>query len=310
MSLDRWINRGISAFMNTVPSFLYLLFLCAGITCALLSGFIEYLVFAELLKKVSIWIPILLATSLEVAKIFLAFYLKHVKNRNNEGPPKNKGLFTFLGGLRIALVIISFTFTLLFSFYNLHNPEYNTLLEEKGNQIRKQHDERVKDANEDFDKKMENSKSEVDYWSNRMDEERTSGIGQRYKDAQEEHKSATEEHETRRENYEGERRTQIENSRKARNEELAKLEESLQSSRGVQNRMLSAMLQVIFLGPNYPQEFYTVTILTLSILLTFALEGIIIGSHQILAMNHGAVFEDNLVYRTLEERQSQVLSKL
>ena len=64
--------------------------------------------------------------------------------------------------------------------------------------------------------------------------------------------------------------------------------------------MLSAMLQVISFSPNYPQELYTGIIFLISILLTFALETIIIGSSQVLAINHGDAFQRSLNMENLE----------
>lgn len=100
--------------------------------------------------------------------------------------------------------------------------------------------------------------------------------------------------------YEAELSEKKQKSREKRDTELVNLEENLKSSRTAQNKMLSAMLQVISFNPNYPQELYTGIIFLISILLTFALETIIIGSSQVLAINHGDVFQRSLNTENLE----------
>ncbi len=67
------------------------MFLFAGVVCGLISGLIEYEVFAELYKKVTgtslrfFSIPLLIVFSLEVTKIFLVFLDKQASLTNNDG---------------------------------------------------------------------------------------------------------------------------------------------------------------------------------------------------------------------------------
>ena len=245
-------------------------------------------------------IPLLCALSLEVSKLFLAFYLKHLTGSNNDVFLKNKTTFNFLKVLRVVLVIISFACTLVFSFYNLHNPEYKTQLEEGEREIINRHEERMKEFVEDFDDKMMASRSEVDFWKQKMIEESTTGIGPRFRETEEQYNVAIEKHEKNRSQYEAELSEKKQKSREKRDRELVNLEENLKSSRTSQNKMLSAMLQVISFSPNYPQELYTSIIFSVSMLLTFALETIIIGSSQVLAINHGDVFQSSLNTENLE----------
>ena len=312
MSVGQFVNGAIrSSFMGTFTSFLYFTFLCAGVLCAFISALIEYQVFTEFLKKVSSMgllfslIPLLCAISLETSKIFLTFYLKHSRQPTMEKMlENNKSTFFGLRALRIILIVISFACTLIFSFYNLHNPGYKDRLEEKKREIMTLHDEQVKQAENDFDNDMKISEKEVDWWNQKVLEEsknvvRGTSMGPKLEAAKEELEEARERHEKRRDKYETERSKKIQESRHNRDQELANVEQNLKNSREVQNKMLSAMLEVIYFSPNYPQEFYKFIILAISFLLTFALETIIIGSHGVLAMNHSDVFHNNLFLQTI-----------
>ena len=78
-SLNRFIGAVIRFFMNQFICLVYILFLFAGVVCGVISGFIEYEVFAELYKKITgtglpfFSIPLLIVFSLEITKIFLVF---------------------------------------------------------------------------------------------------------------------------------------------------------------------------------------------------------------------------------------------
>ena len=306
MPVGRFISRALIACIPPFMSFLYVMFLCAGGLCAFISFLIEYQVFTEFLKKVGSMgflfslIPLLCALSLEVSKLFLAFYLKHLTSSNNKVFSENKITFNFLKVLRVVLVIISFACTLVFSFYNLHNPEYKTQLEEGEREIINRHEERVKESVEGFNDKMNASRYEVDFWKQKMIEESKTGIGPRFRETEKQYNVAIEKHEKNRSQYEAELSEKRQKSREKRDRELVNLEENLKSSRTAQNKMLSAMLQVISFSPNYPQELYTGIIFLISILLTFALETIIIGSSQVLAINHGDVFQASLSMENVE----------
>ena len=77
--------------MNQFICLVYIMFLFAGVVCGLISGLIEYEVFAELYKKVTVTslrffsIPLLIVFSLEVTKIFLVFLDKQASLTNNDG---------------------------------------------------------------------------------------------------------------------------------------------------------------------------------------------------------------------------------
>ena len=90
-SLNRVIGSVIRFFMNQFVCLVYILFLFAGVICGLISGRIEYEVFAELYKKVTgatlpfFSLPLLIVFSLEITKIFLVFLDKQASLTNNAG---------------------------------------------------------------------------------------------------------------------------------------------------------------------------------------------------------------------------------
>ena len=77
--------------MNQFICLVYILFLFAGVVCGLISGLIEYEVFAELYKKVTarnlpfFSIPLLIIFSLEITKIFLVFLDKQASRESPDG---------------------------------------------------------------------------------------------------------------------------------------------------------------------------------------------------------------------------------
>lgn len=50
-SLNRFIGGVIRFFMNQFICLVYILFLFAGVVCGVISGFIEYEVFSEIVKE-------------------------------------------------------------------------------------------------------------------------------------------------------------------------------------------------------------------------------------------------------------------
>ena len=309
-SLNRFIGGVIRFFMNQFICLVYILFLFAGVVCGVISGFIEYEVFAELYKKITgtglpfFSIPLLIVFSLEITKIFLVFLDKQANLTNNEGYISDRVTFN---RVRILLIVTSGICTLIFSFYSLHNPEYEKQLGEKTREASSRYTEQLKQINTEFEKRMAGINAEVEMWRQRLDTEAQQVIngvseGPRYKAYEKQYNQAIQNRDALRGELESNRLQQVKELNRAHEQKLTSVAESLKNSQTVQNKMLSATLQVLNSGPNYPQWQYLVTIVLISLLLTVALESVIICSFRVLAIYHGELFELNLFRKTAEQK--------
>ena len=300
--------------MNQFICLVYILFLFAGVVCGLISGLIEYEVFAELYKKFTgtslpfFSIPLLIVFSLEITKIFLVFLDKQASLTKNDGYIGDRATFN---RIRILLIVTSGICTLIFSFYSLHNPEYEKQLAEKTQVARNHHTEQLEQIDAEFNKRIVGINAEVEMWQQRLDIEAqrvVNGIseGPRYKAYEKQYNQAVENRNTLRGKHEAERLQQITELNRTHEQNLRSIAAELENSRTVQNKMLSATLQVFNSGPNYPQWQYLVAIVLISILLTVALESVIICSFRILAIYHGELFELNLFRKTAEEKMQGI----
>ena len=296
--------------MNQFICLVYIMFLFAGVVCGLISGLIEYEVFAELYKKVTgtnlsfFSLPLLIVFSLEVTKIFLVFLDKQANLTNNDGYISDRVIFN---RIRILLISTSGICTLIFSFYNLYNPEYEKQLTEKTQALKNQHTQQLEQIDAEFNQRITGIDTEVEMWRQRLDIEAQrviNGIseGPRYKAYEKQYNKAVENRDKRRGQHESDRLRQVTELNQAHEKKLKSAAEDLKNSKIVQNKMLSATLQVLNSGPNYPQWQYLVAIVLLSILLTVALESVIICSFRVLAIYHGELFELNLFRKTAEQK--------
>ena len=308
--LNRFTGRIISFFMNQFICLVYIMFLFAGVVCGLISGFIEYEVFAELYKKVTgthlpfFSIPLLIVFSLEVTKIFLVFLDKQASLTNNDGYISDRTTFS---RIRILLISTSGICTLIFSFYSLHNPEYEKQLTEKTQGLKSDYTQQLDQIDTEFKQRMAGIDTEVEMWRQRLDIEAQRVIngvseGPRYKAYEKQYNQAVQQRDEQRGQHASERLQQITELNRVHEQKLKSAAEDLKTSRTVQNKMLSATLQVLNSGPHYPQWQYLVTIVLISILLTVALESVIICSFRVLAIYHGELFELNLFRKTTEQK--------
>ena len=291
------------------------MFLFAGVVCGLISGLIEYEVFAELYKKVTgtslrffsiplLIVPLLIVFSLEVTKIFLVFLDKQASLTNNDGYISDRVTFN---RIRILLISTSCLCTLIFSFYSLHNPEYEKQLTEKTQELRNHYTQQLEQIDTEFNQRIAGIDTEVEMWRQRLDIEVQrviNGIseGPRYKAYEKQYNQAVQKRDELREHHESERLQQITELNRVHEQKLRNVAANLKNSRTVQNKMLSATLQVLNSGPNYPQWQYLVAIVLISILLTVALESVIICSFRVLAIYHGELFALNLFRKTTEQK--------
>ena len=176
------------------------MFLFAGVVCGLISGLIEYEVFAELYKKVTATnlpffsLPLLIVFSLEVTKIFLVFLDKQASLTNNDGYISDRVIFN---RIRILLISTSCICTLIFSFYSLYNPEYEKQLTEKTQELTNHYTQQLEQIDTEFNQRMAGIDTEVEMWRQRLDIEAQrviNGIseGPRYKAYEKQYNQAVE----------------------------------------------------------------------------------------------------------------------
>ncbi len=316
LNLRNFIDVLIGGFFNIFIPITYLAFICAGVFSALVSGLIEYQVFAELFPKdmqdtkyLIFSIPFLIVISFETTKVFLIFLDKAYSQSNNEVYINNKGYFN---SLRIALVSVSVVATLLFSFYNLHNPEYGKVLSKATIDIERDFESQIERINISFDKQIKEQikplNEDIIRYNNMMKTEE----GFKFKGRQEFRGPRYNEAKKLRSETEDKRQQIIITLNKERNKEISRLntekniqidnkKQELKTSSASGNKMLSATLQVINMKAEFPQVQYILIIGFLSILISFGLEYIIWAAFTVLAINHGNIFINKLMMRNDEE---------
>lgn len=282
-----------------------LLFLSAGVICAIISGLIEYQVFNGLFPK-SIGfqsfflIPFLIVFAFETTKLFLVFYFEKFGKDEN-----NRLKHPFLGYLRKMLIIISGLCTMIFCLFNLYNPDYDNQLKAAKDKHESDYQTRLDEINKRHEKSRLESRTsqqvEIDKWLKRMKEEErvknSSGDfrGKNWIAHKEEYENA------KKFSADEIKRIQVDQQK-----ELAALfedkkngwdqiEKSLKIDIASDNKMLSSALQIMFQAikgfPNYPKWTYLFCIVFLSVFITICLETTISASFTIYAINPAEIFE-------------------
>ena len=139
------------------------------------------------LQKISSVFYLLLEVWSNSLKRFCISPLKHRSFRtegfDNEGYISDRVTFN---RVRILLIVTSGICTLIFSFYSLHNPEYEKQLAEKTQEASSRYTEQLKQIDTEFEKRMAGINAEVETWRQRLDTEAQQVIngvseGPRYK---------------------------------------------------------------------------------------------------------------------------------
>lgn len=319
--MRRVLDIIITAFFKILVPIVYVAFIFAGIGSALVSGLIEYEVFAELFPKnikessnFYLSIPFLIVVAFEITKIFLIFLNKTYTESQNTAYLKSKRMFF---GLRIALITISIVATLLFSFYNLHNPEYDNLLAKTKTEIEEDFMNQINRLNTSFDNQIDRQitplNEDIQSYEGKMKTEenfkfkgRQEYRGPRYEEA----KRLRTETENRRQQIiielNKQRNQRISELNKLKNNKIEQQKSELKTSTSSGNKMLSATLQVINMEVEFPQIQYILVIGVLSLLLSFGLEYIIWASFTVLAINHGDYFEVDMQAKNLKSKHKVV----
>jgi hypothetical protein len=284
----------------------YVAFILAGFVCAFVSANIEYNVFADLFKKVvnparSVYltIPFLLVYAFETVKVFLIFMHKQYSTSKRRIYQTSRRAFF---SLRIILIVISAFSTLIFTFYNLHNPEYEKKLADLKAQVELEYDRRIAKVEEVFEKERNELKEHYDSQMNRWEADRKREQkykfqnseefrGTRWESANNKWNQTNNERRAVLDSLSQEKRNAIAYLENEKNIKIQTIEESLKASPDAANKMISAALQIINMDSEYPRIQYILAIGFLSLLLSVGLEAIIWSVFTVMAMNHGDSFE-------------------
>ncbi len=304
----------VGIFKVLVPLF-YILFIFAGLACAFVTSVIAYQTVVGLFPKNAtvgiISIPFLVVVSFEVTKVFIIFLNKQYSDSKNEKYIPIKSIFITLRGLLIA---ISGIFTLLYTFYNLDNPELNTRLTEQKQLISSATTQQRTDINSNYDRQSTAINTNYDNQIVPFKDEMKAQEKFRYSNGEFRGPEweAANQNVTQRNN---ERNTALAANEAARIKALNDLntqntnsvneaEKKLKTDNSSSNKMVNAMLEVITFNPNYSKGLYLFAILVLSVLISVGMEYVIWASFTVLAINHGDFFEVDLEMKHLNEKHS------
>ena len=307
--MRKLIHNGISEFFKVFIPLTYLVFIMAGVLAALVSALIEYQVFSELYIKVTntsgffTLIPLFLVVAFEVTKVFLIFLNKQYTQRNETSYLKDKNHFLIL---RTTLIIFSVVATLIFSFYNLHNPEFESQKESELLKINNKYDKLKTDSDNSFTTQYKNQivpyeedniiqQNKINRQENIYKIGTTDYEGQKWNEATNAKKDNLKTITNIYANVEKERREKNELIENQRSKEINEIESTLQTSTKSNNKMLGATLQIFNGTVEFPQTQYLFLIGILSLLLSVGLEYIIWSSFTILSINHGEIFEFGII---------------
>ena len=318
--MQRIIQIIISAFFKILVPLSYITFILAGIMSALVSALIEYEIFDELYQKnvaetdFLFSVPLLIVIAFESTKVFLIFLNKQYTKSGEESYLKDKAHFKVL---RVVLITISVVATLIFSFYNLHNPEYDKVLAEEEAKIEKRYTELKDIASKSFDEELERKTFQYveDNKIQQAEIDKQKGIyfrgtnefrGEKYDEATK----------LKAENFENINRVtkEVQSDRRQKIQELLDDEKrekedaknKLQTSSSAGNKMLTATLQILNMEAEYPQIQYILLILLLSVLLSVGLEYIIWSAFTVLAINHGDLFQLDINRKDWSEKHKMM----
>ena len=161
------------------------------------------------------------------------FLDKQANLTNNDGYISERTTFN---RIRILLILTSGICTLIFSFYSLHNPEYEKQLTEKTQVLKNDYTQQLEQIDTEFDKRMAGINAEVEMWRRRLDVEAQrviNGIseGPRYKAYEKQYNQAVENRDKQRRQHESDRLQQITELTQAHEQKLKNITEALKNSR-------------------------------------------------------------------------------
>jgi len=285
--------------INRILKILYFSFIVAGIVSAVVSALIEFETFAGLFIKSSFGkfnslIPALIVFTFETSKVYLIYMNKSFKITSNEHYLSDKRHFLTL---RYALISISVLATLIFSFYNLREPEYDKMLAEKSQNIAQIKEVQRQDINRIYDEKLNRQLQPIDQAIMEYEGRMTTEEGYKFKGRQEYRGPRYKEAQRLKESSLDRRLQVITVNENERIQALNKLEDEIKQKISNEennlstvsksgNKMLLATLQTINLKNTFPEWQYLIIIAFISIMLSIGLEYIIWAAFTTLAIDH------------------------
>jgi hypothetical protein len=306
----------VGIFKVLVPLF-YIFFVFAGVSCAIVTAVIAYQTVSDLFPKdAKIWIfsiPLLIVISFEVTKVFIIFLNKQYTDSNNQKYLVNKSWFLFLRGF---LILISGIFTLLYTFYNLHNPELSNKLSQEKIQIDQSFDKQREDIGKFYDQQIDVLNSDYDrqilpYQLEMKNQEKFrfpdgTFIGQNWEAANRNVQNINNNRIAALAKNGEQRTSTLADIETKRIESIKNSEINLKSNNASSNKMINSMLEVVTDNPNYNKRFYLISIILLSILISFGLEFIIWGAFTVLAVDHGESFSSDMERKSMVEKVKDI----
>lgn len=285
--------------IKRILKILYFAFILAGIASAVVSALIEFDVFAELFQKSSLnrfnsLIPALIVFTFETSKVYLIYMNKSFKITTNEHYLTDKRHFLTL---RFALISISVLATLIFSFFNLHNPEYDKNISQTSNTYEIQREAKKVEVNALYDQQLSVLVEPIDEEIRNLDGRMTTEEGYKFTGRQEYRGPRYNEAKKLKNEAENRKRDIVSRITEEKITALNKVdadfetmldnaEEKFTAFHESGNKMLSATLQIINLKTNFPQWQYLIIITFISIMLSIGLEYIIWAAFTTLAIDH------------------------
>jgi len=202
--------------------------------------------------------------------------------------------------LRCSLITLSVVCTLIFLFYQLHNPEYERQVSRAISEADAEYDRRLGNISADFDKRLQGIGGEVDAWQQQLAVEVQNvrgGVaeGVKFKAYEGLYNKAVSGLNSRRTQLELERAERVSDLEEWHEEGVARVKEKLRTDSSSHNPMISAVLQVLGGTPQYSMKYYTLSIVLFSLLVSVVLELIIVYVFHVLAVNNGDMFEAEMV---------------
>jgi len=304
----------VGIFKVLVPLF-YIFFILAGLACALVTSVIAYQTVVELFPKnatVGIFsIPLLIVISFEVTKVFIIFLNKQYSDSKNEKYLINKSMFLTLRGLLIA---ISGILTLLYTFYNLDNPELDARLAQQTEIINSANTQQRADINANFDRQITSINTSYDNQIEPFKDEMKAQEKFRFANGEfrgpewnAANQNVQQFNQKRNEALQANEQARIAALNNLTSQSVTQIsdaETKLKSNNASSNKMINSMLSVVTFNPDYSKGLYLFTIFVLSVLISIAMEFVIWASFTVLAINHGDFFEIDLEMTHLNEKHS------
>ena len=294
---------------NILLSGLFVTLILLGFACALISGYIEYNVFDELYPKgldFVISIPLVIVVAFEVAKVSLIVFDKVYMDTGNTSYIKAR---IFFRGIRYFLIFISICATLVFSFHNLDNPEYENEVNKEKERINEKYENLIQKVNNSFseqgvqltsqyDSEITKQEKIMEYEKTRLFKNSLEFRGPNYNEAKSERDKFV-----RLKDSEVNKITEKKNDKIAeildeKDKEFLNIQEELRNSSRSDNKYLNSTLSIVSQAINdstkYTRTSYIIMIIIISLLVSFGIESLIFVTFLLVGITSGNFFSDDL----------------